>query len=309
LGREHRWSAAETPQEGHLVYEPALLGLAELRFAHTKSRQTHAEDVAYLLPVRDRGLKIEWQGAEVKLSADDLEREPERGALFGELPSELGESKQYTTLKKDFSDHLYYNSALTLLHHPQLDLFSEIGESAQGFERRCRKAAEEARDAEAEKLTAKYKTQLDRLEDKLRREERELEDDKIEFDARKQEELLSGIESVVGLFAGRKSSRRLSSASRKRRMTRQAKADMRESEEMIAELEAQIDDLEAEATREVEELTQKWSELVGQMEEIQVTPRRADVRLGLFALAWLPRWEATVGGRSFSLPAAEVEPA
>jgi hypothetical protein len=309
LAREHGWSASEAAQEGYLVYEPALLGLAELRFAHTKSRQTHAKDVAYLLPMQGQGLSLEWEGAKVKLAIDDLEREPETGALFAELPSELGQSKQHTVLKKDFSDHLYYNSSLTLQYHPHLDLYSEIGESAKSFERRCRTAAEEARDAEAEKLTAKYKTKLDRLEVKLRREEQELEEDKIDYDSRKQEELLSGLESVVGLFAGRKSSRRLSSASRKRRMTRQAKADMRESEEMIAELEEQIDDLEAEAKLEVEELSQKWSDLIDQVEEIKVQPRRADVRLGLFALAWLPRWEARVAGRAFSLPAAEVEPA
>jgi hypothetical protein len=308
LGREHGWSSTQAPREAYLVYEPALLGLAELRFAHTKSRQTHAEDVAYLLLMRSRDLSIDWEGAQVDLTAQDFEREPEQGALFAELPSELGQSKQHTAMKKDFSDHLYYNSSLTLQHHPHLDLYSEIGESAKSFERRCRKAAEEARDAEAEKLTAKYKTKLDRLEDRLRREERELEEDKIDYDARKQEEVLSGLESVVGLFAGRKSSRRLSTASRKRRMTRQAKADMRESEEMIADLEAQIDDLEAEAQLEVDELSQKWGDLIEQVEQIEVRPRRTDVRLSLFALAWLPYWQATVGDRTFTLPASEVEP-
>ncbi|NIV36423.1 MAG: hypothetical protein GWN58_45395, partial [Anaerolineae bacterium] len=88
-----------------------------------------------------------------------------------------------------------------------------MGESGEAFQRRCRKEAEKARDAEAKKLGAKYERELDRLENKLQREERELEEDKIEHDARKQEELLSGVESVFGFFSGRKSSRRLSSAS------------------------------------------------------------------------------------------------
>ena len=55
------------------------------------------------------------------------------------------------------------------------------------------------------------------------------------------------------------SPRGLSSASRNRRMTRQAKADIEESEEEIEELEEQIDELEAEAKEEMEELTDKWS--------------------------------------------------
>jgi hypothetical protein len=33
------------------------------------------------------------------------------------------------------------------------------------------------------------------------------------------------------------------------------------------------------------------------------------VRLDLFALAWIPRWEVKVGDQSVSMPAFEIEPA
>jgi hypothetical protein len=148
---------------------------------------------------------------------------------------------------------------------------------------------------------------LDRLEDRLQREERELEQDKIEHSARKQEELLSGVESVVGLFSGRRSSRRLSTASRKRRMTRQARADIEESEELIEKLEEEIEELEEEAKLEVEDLVHKWGELLDEVEEEEVRPRRADVRVNLFALAWVPRWEVMVAGDALTMPAFEAE--
>ena len=300
---------SKTDHEGHLDYHPALVGMAKLRFAHSKSRQSHAEDVAYMLPVEGEGYVVDWGEGKVQLEAGDLDRQPERDSFFAELPSDLGASKRHTALKGEFSDYLYYNSSVTLWHNPHLDLYSEIGESQEAFQRRCRKEAEKARDAEAKKLAAKYERELDRLEDRLQREERELEEDKIEHDARKQEELLSGVESVFGLFSGRKSSRRLSSASRKRRMTRQAKADVEESEEVIDELEEQIEELEQEAKAELEELDAKWRELIDDVEDVEVRPRRADVRIDLFALAWLPHWELRLGEQLLSMPAFEAEPA
>jgi DNA helicase HerA-like ATPase len=297
---------AQDIQEPSLVYEPALLGMAQVRFAHTKSRQTHAEDVAYLLRLDGEEMMVDWVKGKVQLEADILEREPEPGAFFAKLPRALGDSTRHTTLKKEFDDHLYYNSSITLWYNPHLDLYSEPGESATSFERRCRKAAETAHDAEAKKLAAKYKRELDRLEEKRRREEQELEQDKVEHDARKQEELLSGVETVFGLFAGRRSSTRLSAASRKRRMTQQARADIKESEQVIEDLKKEIDALEEEARREVEELAEKWGELIQEVEEVEVRPRRTDVRISLFALAWIPHWEMKVGERAVSIPAFEI---
>jgi hypothetical protein len=306
--REAGWALPpKAEREQYLVYEPALLGLAQVRYVHTKSRQTHAEEVAYLLPAGGEGHVLDWSEAKLTLEAGDLERQPERGALFSDLPPELGNARQYKTLEKEFDDHLYYNSSITLLCNEHVELYSEPGESAESFQRRCRKAAEEEHKEDAKVLKDKYERQLDRLEDKLRREEQELEEDKAEHSARKQEELLSGIESVASLFSGRRMSRRLSSASRKRRMTQQAKADIEESEEVIEELEEDIESLEAEAKQELEELAEKWAALIDEVEEIEVRPRRADVRVNLFALAWVPRWEVRSAGQALTMPAFEAE--
>lgn len=310
LARSRGWSVkGEAEQEAHLVYEPALVGLANLHFAHAKSRQTYSEEVAYLLTVEGEGYVVDWSEGKVKLEVSDLDRAPEKGAFFSELPSDLGDSKRYTTLEKEFEDYLYYNSSVTLLYNPELELYSEIGEEGEAFQRRCREAAQEAHDAEAKKLKAKYDRELDGLVDKLRREERELEEDKIEHDARKQEELLSGVESVIGLFSKRRSSRSLSTASRKRRMTRQARADIEESEEVIEDLQEQIEEVKEEAKREMSALADKWGELIDEVEEVEVRPRRTDVRINLFALTWLPHWEVMVGDQAVSMPAFEVEPA
>jgi hypothetical protein len=295
--------------EGLLVYQPGLLGSARLRFVHTKSRQTHTEEVTYLLPLEGGGQILDWSSAEVDLDTQDLESQPERDAHFAQLPSEMGDARRYTALRKEFEDYLYYNSSITLWHNPHVDLYSEPGESHKEFQRRCRKAAESASETEAEKLKAKYERELKRIEDKLEREEQELREDKIEHDARKQEELLSGVESVFGLFSGRRSSSRLSSASRKRRMTRQARADVEESERTIEALEDEVDELEKEARQEVDQLKEEWAERIDDVEEVEVKPRRTDVQLGLFGLVWRPYWQVMAGDQVLSMPAFEAKPA
>ncbi len=288
--------------QGFLVYEPALLGLATLHFAHAASRQTHTQEVACLLPVEGAD-KIDWSEGQTQVEARDLKREAEPHALFAGLPVDLGSAGRFSALEKEFGDYLFYNSSLTLRYNPFLKLYSAPDETDKAFQRRCREAVEKARDAEAEKIRARFRTQIDRLKEKLEREERELEQDRREYDARKQEELLSGAETVLSVLTGRRVTRGLSGASRKRRLSQQARADVRESEEAIRDLKDQIQELEDQLKQQLEELNAQWSERIDQVEEIQVRPRRADIQINLFALAWLPRWEVTAGGQVFSWPA------
>ena len=60
--------------------------------------------------------------------------------------------------------------------------------------------AREQRDAEVDKLEAKYQTKIDRLQEKLRREELELEKDESAHSARKQQEMLSAGDSLLSFF-------------------------------------------------------------------------------------------------------------
>ena len=42
---------------------------------------------------------------------------------------------------------------------------------------------------------------------------------------------------------------------------------------------------------------------------VEVRPRRVDVRVNLFALAWVPRWEVRAAGQALTVPAFEAESA
>jgi DNA gyrase/topoisomerase IV subunit A len=106
------------------------------------------------------------------------------------------------------------------------------------------------------------------------------------------EELVSGAETVAGLFGifGRRK-RSLSSAATKRRMTARAKADIQESKDEIARFQEEMDEVQQTITEEAERITEEWADTLDQVETYLVKPRRTDIDVDLVALAWLPYWE------------------
>jgi len=104
--------------------------------------------------------------------------------------------------------------------------------------------------------------------------------------------VLSGLSSVIGALGvlGRKSRSLggLTRAATKRRMTSSAKADME-----IERLKADFEALKAEMEQEAEALTEQWSNAANDIEEIEVKPRKTDVKVHSVALAWAPSWEVS----------------
>jgi len=284
--------AAIVYRDKRLVYQPRLLAQATVRYSHTKLRLAHDVPVARLVELPVEGGFVDWQAASVDLPLDSLEIQPAQEALFAPLPGDLNPRK-LSALNKEFTDQLYRDESLTIWHNPALKLYSEPDETRSQFIRRCRKAAQEARDAAVSQVHARYEAQLDKLEDKLRREERDLTEDEAEYEARKREELLSAGESILGFLGGRRSTRAISIQSRKRRLTQQARMDMEESEAVLNDLEEQIAHLEAELETAEAQETERWAAVIEAIEAIQIRPTRTNIHVERFGVAWLPRWEVT----------------
>ena len=105
--------------------------------------------------------------------------------------------------------------------------------------------------------------------------------------------MLSAGESVIGLFIGRRSTRGLSTASRRRRYTSKAKANVETTRATIADLQEDIAKLQADLKEEAEAITRQWADALDESGEERVTPRRTDVDVEVVSLAWSPHWEIT----------------
>jgi hypothetical protein len=280
--------------ETTVVYEPSLLALGSVGFVDRKRKVDEERPVGLLLRSDQLGAAPSWEdAAAVHLDARDLEDEPEPEALFGVVPAELSTAAKLKALEKDFGNLLYGNQRLDLYHSPALKLYSEAGESEGDFKVRAQQVAREQRDEAVDELREKYQKKLDKLEDRLDREEQELAEDRADYEGRKREELLSAGETVVGMLGifGRRSSRGLSTAARKRRLTTKALGDVQESEQEIKDLEEEIKQMTQEMEREAQDLADEWADLAEELEVYSVKPRRKDVKVELVSLAWAPYWE------------------
>jgi chromosome segregation ATPase len=212
-----------------------------------------------------------------------------------------------TSLQKDFTDWVYRTSSVKARANQALKVFAGPDVSQAEFMKACAEAARDARDAEIAKKTATLDRQLKTLEDKLAREERELREDEAELSNRKVEEAGTHLENLTGLFGGRRKSSRLSSSLTKRRMTEQAKAEVEESLDAIDLLKRQIKETEQRREELLTELNDKWGQVVGNVSEVTVAPKKTDVFVNLFGVAWLPYYIVRTNTGVMELPAFGAE--
>lgn len=284
------------PESVQLVYEAAILSHSTVRFVDRKRQLDESLEKLLLAPAPEGVEGMDWSLAEaLPLATRDLRQAPEQvsteqGPFFTPAPEAANAARELASIKKDLADWLYYNCRLAIQVHEALGLYQAPRESERDFKIRLQQAARERRDLEVDKLEEQFDRQISRLEEKLRKNERELAADEADYTARKQQEWVGIGESVLGWVLGRRSTRVLSTAASRRRMTSQAGQELDDSREEIADLKKALADLEEQLKQQTEEITLKWDNLLDDLRKEELSPRRTDVDVKLVALAWLPSW-------------------
>ncbi|UCF59898.1 MAG: ATP-binding protein [Anaerolineaceae bacterium] len=284
-----------------LVYRPALLAQAAVRYLDRKIGLDHDMTVTALTTdVSPRGV-VRWEEVlkeSVEITSLDRGAAPE--ARFAALGAPLNDATILKEIKADFLDYIYHSAGLRLLSNPALNLVAQPDMTEEEFRKQCAEAAQEAREAEEDELRDKYKKKIERIEDKLVKEERELSEDQAEHKARKVEGYISIGETVAG-FLGVGSRRSISATMSKQRMTKKAEADIEESMEEIEELKQDLAEMEEELVEELEEIKERWGEAAAEIEETVITPYKKNIHLELFGVAWIPHWSLEVGRETFEV--------
>ncbi|HEX7620657.1 MAG TPA: hypothetical protein VF359_05605, partial [Anaerolineales bacterium] len=299
-------SGASLPAEAvpaGLVYCPALIASAQVRFLDRKyNLDTEVVKSALVTVLEKRGV-VRWDDFVAKVpDATAMDPAPDPQARFASLEAPLTDAKILAALQRDFTDWVYRTSKITVRSNQELGLYATPDVPQADFVKACADAAREAREAAIVKATAALDRKIAALNEKLNREQRELEQDKTELEQRKREELVSGAETVFSLLGGR-SSRRISAAMSKHRMTQQSKGDVTESVDSIAEFQQQLAQLEQTRQQALDEAGSKWGEVVNNITEIPVLPKKTDIYVNLFGVAWLPYYLIKAGEQTLEIPA------
>jgi uncharacterized phage infection (PIP) family protein YhgE len=229
---------------------------------------------------------------------------PDPQARFVSLEPPFSDGKLLTALQKDFSDWVYRTSRVVIRANQALGVFATPDVSQADFMKACAEAARSGRETEMNKATSTLDKQIQTLKDRIAREERELNMDQTELGQRRAEEIGTAAESVISLLGGRRSvGRKLSTSLTKRRMTEQAKADVEESVQALDQYKKQLALLEQQRQQALDSAGEQWGEAVNKVSEIPVVPKKTDIYVSLFGVAWLPYYQLAAGGGTVELPA------
>ncbi|HEY5732003.1 MAG TPA: DUF87 domain-containing protein [Anaerolineales bacterium] len=294
------------PSEAHIegmIYHPALIASAQIRILDRKlGVDSEITRAAFVENPEKRG-SVRWDENIFNGHAlEYAETSPAPSSRFGTIDAPLNDVKLMSALKKDYVDWVFRNSSVQARANETLKVYAGPDVSRAEFMRACADAASQKRDAEIAKATTQLDRQIKSLEDKLSREERELTEDQVDYEHRKWEERGNLAELGAGLLGiGRKKS--LSSQLSKRRMTERAKAEVEESIDSIAEYKNQIAELEKRREETLSEINEKWGAVVNEITEVTVSPKKTDVFVNLFGVAWAPYYVVQTGAETIELPA------
>jgi hypothetical protein len=271
-------------------------------FSDSKSGESAQQQCLRLATVADGPVALDWSNADaVNLSESDLERDAtETNASFTPVPSPATQPKSYDAWSKLLADAMFRTLKMELLRSPALELSSKPGESERDFRVRLAQAAREQRDAEIERLRAKYAPKLATLAERLRRVQMAQQVQREQATASKWQVAMSVGASILGGLLGRKTISaanvgRAATAARGVGRTMKESADVTRAGENIAAVEQQIADLNAQVESEVSEIRSHYDAAGEQLERIPLRPKKTDIKVRLVALAWTPFWRTSSG--------------
>jgi hypothetical protein len=274
-------------QPERLMYLPMIVGAAQVCFSEPKAKVNIAEEKVYLVPVSDNPMPVNWEEAkETKERIADLKYTPAKDATYADLPSAALNSKNYAVWAKDFENWLFRTQRIQLLKSAYLNELSKPGETDRDFRIRLQQLAREKRDQQVSKVREKYASSFTRLDERLRKAKMNLEEQKAQAQSQKYQVAVSIGETLLGSFLGRKSGTRATRSAREIARTRKESRDRETAEQNMKAIEQERAKLETRFQSEISSMENRTNPLAETLEEVSITPSKADITVRLVALVW-----------------------
>ena len=149
-------------------------------------------------------------------------------------------------------------------------------------------SSREQRDAAVEKLRQKYASKVTVLQDRLRRSEQAVAKEKEQRSA----SFLSVGADIFGVVFGRKSA---TTAIRSASRTYKEQSDIGRAEETYTAVKQQLEDLQAQIESEAAEIQTQMDASTAALETISVKPKKTNINIRMFTLAWAPYAKDSIG--------------
>jgi hypothetical protein len=283
------------------LYQPMLLGSAQVRFVETKAQVDCPRDLVLLTAVESGAVAVDWQNStDAGFSLDELEREPAEGGLFAPLAAEAAKPKSYAAWSRDLVAWLYGAQTLELLKSPSLGETSRPEESERDFRTRLQQAGREERDGKVEKLRKAYAPKIAVIQERIRRAEQATEREKEQANQQKMQTAISVGATLLGAFLGRKAIStstmgRAATAARAGSRTWKESQDVARAAETVETLRQQLSDIESQLATEMQALEAAMSPATETFDTVVIKLKKTNITVRLVALSWIPHWQDSQG--------------
>jgi hypothetical protein len=283
-----------SPAGARLLYQPMLLGSAQVRFVDARTQVDTVRDLVLLTAIEAAVVPVNWQNStEAGFDLGELEREPAEGALFAPLPAEAAKARSYAAWSRDLTTWLYGSQTLELFRSSSLGETSRAGESERDFRMRLRQAAREQRDQSVERLRKAYAPKMAVLEERIRRAEQAAARETEQANSQKMQTAISVGATLLGAFLGRKAVSastmgRAATAARSGSRTWKETQDVARARETVEALRRQLADMESQFQAEAQAIESTACAAAETLETVSIRLKKTNITVRLVALAWLP---------------------
>jgi hypothetical protein len=274
-----------------LVYQPALIGEADLRFAKG-SDIDQWETRSYLAPLGDDPGPRVWEGASAAPSLD-VRDQPEPGVGFAPLPPAAMNARSYATWQRSFETFLHQSATLTLYGVPAFRLVGKPGETEADLRIRARELAREGRDRAVEQLRRRYAPRLQTLQDRLRRAQDRIGREQAQVQQQQVQTAISVGATVLGALLGRKTVStgtvgRATTAARGAGRVAREQQDVARAQEEVRRLEGELAEMEARFQADAARVTGGADPETAEISQQVIRPRKGDTSIRRVSLVWVP---------------------
>jgi hypothetical protein len=227
-------------------------------------------------------------GISVDHDSRDFRDEAPDGATYVLPQAPVDTKSWFTEIEAALRDYLAAQRTIKAYRNRALKLFSRIDEDEAGFAARCRTAADAAADTDLVAVKRKFQTRLDRARAAIDAAYLDVQGAQLDAETRRQEEMVSGAGTILGMLMGRRNSRSLSGAASKRSMTRRAEQRAYSAETKAAAKQESLDALENDLTAAVTDVTSEWHAKAEAVETIEIGLEKTDISVEPPVLVWVP---------------------
>jgi hypothetical protein len=279
--------AENEPKNAKTVYQPMILGVAQVRFLDSKTRIDTTKDVAFLTSITNDPVPVDWNNSkEANVKVSELGNTALEGVPFADLPSAALVARNYSSWERDFSDWLFRTQKLPLLKSENLNEFSKPEETDRDFRIRLQQIAREQRDQQVEKLRRKYSSDFARLDERIRRAQATFEKHEAEAKGQKYQAAVSFGATLLGSFLGRRTSGSATRTAREIGRSMKESKDIAGAEANLKALQQERANLETQFQSEVNVLETKTNPLTENLTTVSITPSKTNLSIRLVTLVW-----------------------